>query len=250
MATEQQLQSELSDAHVLAVRFADLARELAGRATENDTWAAIVKAALRSIPGAEHAGITLLRGGKFTTAAPSGDLPRRVDAIQYELSSGPCVDAILQQTVFRTGDLSEDPRWPEFGVRAARELGVYSMLAFRLYLEDDDSIGSLNLYATRREAFDSTAELTGGIIATHAAVAMTGAWHRSQAEHLQLAVESNRQIGVAMGVLMSQERVTRQQAFDLLRIASQHTHRKLADIALDVAETGVLEYPRPEKSPL
>ncbi|MDQ1743320.1 MAG: hypothetical protein QOE23_1659, partial [Pseudonocardiales bacterium] len=54
---------------------------------------------------------------------------------------------------------------------------------------------------------------------------------------------SNRQIGVAMGVLMSRQHVTRQQAFDLLRIASQHSHRKLADVAMDVCDTGILDYP-------
>jgi GAF domain-containing protein len=244
MATDQHQPDPISP-HGLAASFAELARELAGRTSENATWTAIVEAALQTVPGAEHAGITILRGGKFSTVAPSSDLPRRVDAIQYALSSGPCVDAILQQCIFRAGDLSQDPRWPEFGSRAAREHGVFSMLGFRLYLENDDTIGGLNLYSGQRDAFDSSAELTGGIIATHAAIALTGVRHRSQAEHLRLAVESNRQIGVAMGVLMSRQHVTRQQAFDLLRIASQHTHRKLADIAMDVSETGILDYPRP-----
>jgi GAF domain-containing protein len=244
MGTDQHQPDPLSP-QGLAHSFAELARELAGHTDEATLWAAIVGAALRAIPGTEHAGITVLRRGKFQTMAPSSDLPRRVDAIQYELGSGPCVDAVLQQRIFRTGDLSQDPRWPEFGSRAAREEHVFSMLGFRLYLENDDTIGGLNLYSTQREAFDSSAELTGGIIATHAAIAMTGAHHRSQAEHLRLALESNRQIGVAMGVLMSRQHVTRQQAFDLLRIASQHTHRKLADIAMDVSETGLLDYPRP-----
>ncbi|MEO7262861.1 MAG: GAF and ANTAR domain-containing protein [Jatrophihabitantaceae bacterium] len=229
----------------LAASFAELARDLAGRTSEDTTWTAIVEAALRTIPGTEHAGITILRGGKFSTLAPSSELPRRVDTIQYELSSGPCVDAILQQCIFRTSDLSQDARWPEFGVRAALEHGVFSMLGFRLYLEKDETIGGLNLYSTQRGAFDSSAELTGGIIATHAAIAMTGVRHRSQSEHLRLALESNRQIGVAMGVLMNSQHVTKQQAFDLLRIASQHTHRKLADIAMDVSETGILEFSRP-----
>ena len=38
-------------------------------------------------------------------------------------------------------------------------------------------------------------------------------------------------------------KVTDEQGFDLLRIASQAKHRKLADIAEDVAETGDLELP-------
>lgn len=243
MITDEHALEPLSP-HTLATRFADLARELARHTSEDDARTAIVQAALRAVPGAEHGGLTVLRAGRFSTEAPSSELPRRVDAIQYELNSGPCVDAILQQTVFRTGDLSSDERWPEFGRRAVTETGVYSMLGFRLYLEGDDTIGGLNLYSTQRDAFDESAELTGGIVATHAAIAMTGVRHRSQADHLRLALESNRQIGVAMGVLMTRQHVTRQQAFDLLRIASQNSHRKLADIAMDVCDTGTLDYPR------
>ena len=39
---------------------------------------------------------------------------------------------------------------------------------------------------------------------------------------------------------MHQHRITREQAFDLLRVASQDSNRKLADVATDVADTGVL----------
>jgi hypothetical protein len=39
---------------------------------------------------------------------------------------------------------------------------------------------------------------------------------------------------------MASPKVTRDQAFDLLRMASQHSNRKLADVAERVAETGAL----------
>jgi AmiR/NasT family two-component response regulator len=57
------------------------------------------------------------------------------------------------------------------------------------------------------------------------------------------AQASNREIGMAMGVLMSRHRLTQAQAFDLLRMASQHTHRKLREIAAEVVETGMLDFP-------
>lgn len=47
-----------------------------------------------------------------------------------------------------------------------------------------------------------------------------------------------------MGILMHQHRLTRDQAFDLLRVASQDSNRTLADIASDVAETGELSIRR------
>jgi AmiR/NasT family two-component response regulator len=47
---------------------------------------------------------------------------------------------------------------------------------------------------------------------------------------------------------MATYKVTDRQAFDLLRIASQAAHRKLAGIAEDVVETGALDLPElPER---
>jgi GAF domain-containing protein len=226
-----------------AQRFADLARQLASQPTEEATWQAVVQAGRDTIAGAEEAGITTLRGNRFNSIAPTSELVNKVDAIQYELRSGPCVDAVLQDKVFRSHDLEHDPRWPEFGKRAAAEQGVHSMLAFRLYLEDDDTIGGLNLYSTEHQAFSDEALILGEIVATHAAIVLSGSRHRDQVTNLQQGLQSNREIGVALGILMSRHRITRQQAFDLLRIASQHTHRKLHELALEVGEIGMLDYP-------
>jgi hypothetical protein len=58
--------------------------------------------------------------------------------------------------------------------------------------------------------------------------------------NLQLALASNRRIGTAIGILMAHGRITDDAAFDLLRMASQGTHRKLRDIADEVVHTGAL----------
>lgn len=60
------------------------------------------------------------------------------------------------------------------------------------------------------------------------------------ASNLQSALASNRRIGTAIGILMAHRRITDTAAFELLRLASQHTHRKLRDIAEDVVLTGAL----------
>lgn len=59
--------------------------------------------------------------------------------------------------------------------------------------------------------------------------------------NLEIALHSARRIGMAMGILMARYQVTDEQAFDLLRRASQHLHRKLRDIAEDVIYTGALD---------
>ena len=54
---------------------------------------------------------------------------------------------------------------------------------------------------------------------------------------------SNREIGVAIGIIMATSRLTRADVFGLLRIASQHANRKLIDIAIEVGDTDELTMP-------
>jgi DNA-binding TFAR19-related protein (PDSD5 family) len=63
------------------------------------------------------------------------------------------------------------------------------------------------------------------------------------AQHLERALTSNREIGVAVGILMVNHQLTDDQAFDLLSRVSQQTNRKVRTIALEVAQAGALELP-------
>ena len=80
------------------------------------------------------ASITTLRHNRFVTVAATDDRARRADAIQYELGSGPCLDAIVAETMYRPRDLRTDPRWPAYGRRVVDELGLHSMLSYRMLL--------------------------------------------------------------------------------------------------------------------
>ncbi|MDQ1739292.1 MAG: hypothetical protein QOE53_944 [Pseudonocardiales bacterium] len=221
--------------------FAKLARELAIKPTLAATLQAIVEHAAATIPGAEDAAITVKRGAqRYQTVASTGELPLRVDAIQYRTGEGPCLQALEQHHVLRSDDLGSDARWPTFGPEVAAQTEAVSMMSHRLFLEDSDAIGALNLYSRKRAAF-AELELTAlDDLATHCAVALTTVAEREQNQHLRAALETNRDIGVALGILMATKLVTKQQAFDALRITSQHTHRKLHLVALDVIESGEL----------
>jgi len=67
--------------------------------------------------------------------------------------------------------------------------------------------------------------------------------HRTRADNLGIALTSNRQIGVAIGILMANHKLTSDDAFDLLRRVSQRSHRKVHDLALEVIDTRMLELP-------
>jgi AmiR/NasT family two-component response regulator len=62
----------------------------------------------------------------------------------------------------------------------------------------------------------------------------------TEAAHLRRALDHSRDIGAAVGVLMAMRMVPREEAFELLRRASQDQNRKLHELALDVLSTGEL----------
>jgi hypothetical protein len=63
---------------------------------------------------------------------------------------------------------------------------------------------------------------------------------RVQIANLQEALKTARRIGAAMGILMSQRQLSQEAAFDALRVNSQHSHRKLREVAEDVLYTGAI----------
>lgn len=206
---------------------------------------AVLEHAVETLPGARWASITTLRQGRFRTLAATGEQAQAADALQYELGSGPCVDSVLEDSVHYSADLARDPRWPVYGARVAEELGVRSGLAYRLTLVvDAELIAGLNLYSDVPDAFEAHTQWAGTLLATHAAWAVSMELTRQRAENLERALRSNREIGTAIGVLMAQHRLTRDQAHELLRVASQDGNRKLAEIATEVVETGELTLPR------
>ncbi len=236
------------DLVALAARFGELGRDLAASPSIDDVLQTISSRAYQLVPAAEHAAISRGRNAQFQTVASTSDLPPLVDQIQYDLHSGPCVDAVLEDHTFRVGDLTRTSKWPEFGRRAAAEYGIRSMLSVRMYLEDDDLLAGLNLYSTTPDAFDESDQTTATLLATHGALALTAARRKDKIDNLERALVTSRRIGVAIGILMARQMVTEEQAFDLLRIASQNSHRKLYDIADEVAHTGALDVPAVPRS--
>jgi transcriptional regulator with GAF, ATPase, and Fis domain len=224
----------------LAEIFAEIGGTLSRHADPDAVFAAVVELAIAQVPGAEYAGITVGADDQFRTRSASDEIVRRTDRIQYELRSGPCISAAVNEAIYNAPDLDSDTRWPEFGHRAAREVGVRSMYAVRLFVDDDDVVAALNLYSTDTDAFGPASEAIALLLATHGAAALATANSREKVANLMNALESNREIGVAMGIVMQQHKVTRDQAFNLLRLLSQHLHRKVADIAAEIAETGLL----------
>lgn len=225
---------------VIADQFGQLAVSLADGADQPFTQQRLVEFAVRGIPGAEHASITTVDGNRPPrTTAQSDELPYHWDQLQYQYGEGPCLEAIATNGVELTPDLRTENRWPLFTRAIVDHTPARSVVSFPLFLTAENRAG-LNLYATRPAAFNDQSTATGLMFAAYASVALLAAARQDKADHLTRALETNRQIGIAIGILMAHGKLTSQQAFDQLRVTSQNCNRKLKDIAADVALTGAL----------
>ncbi|MBB4689178.1 GAF and ANTAR domain-containing protein [Amycolatopsis jiangsuensis] len=215
------------DAAGLAEVLSDIARTLQAEPDVETTLGAIVKSAVSHVDGAEYAGISLVeRKGRIRTVVPTDELVIQIDKLQYLYHEGPCVDSIAEHETHRTSDLATESRWPRFAP-AATGMGVRSMLSYRLFVSAT-TLGALNMYSIRPDAFTEETEQNGRMFATHAAIALVGAQTEAQ---LHAALEHRDLIGMAKGILMHRHDIDAVHAFRMLTEASQHSNMKLRDVA-------------------
>jgi GAF domain-containing protein len=217
-----------------------LARVAFAERTLEDVLGEITALASRGIPGAEATSITLVRDDKAFTAAYDGEMALAADELQYQQGHGPCMDAGRGGVVLRVDDMHTETRWPDYVTRVRANTPVRSSLSVPLPYQGS-TIGALNIYSTEPAAFATPESLAAGLeVAETIAVAVANAdshWRLGeQARNMRLAMDSRAVIEQAKGVLMAQRHVDADQAFEILREASQRYNRKLREIAQGIVE--------------
>ncbi len=216
----------------------EVARALFATGTVEGTLRLTVELAAATVEGCDAAGVFVVKGQQVVTAAASVPLVKELDDLQVASDEGPCLDVIAEGGTAHAADLADDPRWPRFGP-AAVTAGIRSALALRL---SDRPVSALNLYARLPTAFGATDRAKALIFATLAGIALESAGERAEGEHqiatLHDALRTRELIGQAQGILIERERITADQAFHVLRRASQHLNIKIREVALTLVETG------------
>ncbi|GAA0233746.1 GAF and ANTAR domain-containing protein [Cryptosporangium japonicum] len=189
-----------------------------------------------AVPGASDVSVTLLVNDRPTTAASTGERARDLDERQYRQGYGPCLEAARGGEVLVISDMGSERRWPAYTPQAAG-CGVYSSLSSPLPVQRD-VVGALNVYSTDKAAFDDDAVALVAVVADYAAIAVANAHAFTAttelAAGLRAAMESRAVIEQAKGVLMAEGRCSAEEAFAQLTRVSQHTNRKLRDVATAV----------------
>jgi GAF domain-containing protein len=205
----------------------------------NDTLASVLELALTTIEGCDFAGLFTKNREALTTPVSSDPTVLEVDAVQRSTGEGPCLDAIAHRLIVYADDLETDLRWSHFSPQAAG-VGIRSVLS--IPLAPDSQEAALNLYASYPAAFGIGDRARATILASLASLALSIAHSHEdeerRAENLIAALGTRETIGEALGILMERERITANQAFDILRRASQHLNIKLRDVAQNLVDTG------------
>jgi ANTAR domain-containing protein/GAF domain-containing protein len=222
----------------LIVSLSESTQTLFSAGSAADTLKAVVGLAVQTVDGCDFASVFVLDENAVTTPVGTDSAAADVDLAQHRAGEGPGLDAITLGTSVYAEDLADDPRWKRFGPEAAAA-GVRSALALRL--SDDAASGvALCLYARLPEAFGALDRAKGVILATMAGLAVSEAEaHDEEARGtIEGALATREMIGRAQGILMERERITADEAYDILRQASQHLNTKVRDVAQVLVDTG------------
>ncbi|WP_068149313.1 GAF and ANTAR domain-containing protein [Rhodococcoides corynebacterioides] len=223
-------------------RLAAIVAAVGGSVRDDDHLATLLQRtaelAQDAIAGATACGISIVFGGMTYTAVHTDDLTLRVDAHQYEVGEGPCLEAARTGETVRMGLDDVARNWPTFARLAERE-GVVSFLAVPLRA-DGVELGAINLYGTVPDAFDAEDEAVLQVVTDTVATAIgdyarvRGA--REVATGLRDALDHRAPIEQAKGILMALHGVDEDGAFAMLSRESQRTNRKLRDIAREFVD--------------
>lgn len=194
----------------------------------------VVHLARKTIDGAYAVSITVVEGDGYRTSNSAGEAALAVDEEQYAANDGPCLNGIRTARQAAVPMETLAARWPRVAHEAER-FGISGVLTTPLKVDDGKVIGALNVYASDDRAFTDEQMAMARALGEHAAIlidnsiALVGASYLN--EQLRQAVASREIIGEAKGILMARENCSRDEAFDILRRASQRENRKLRELA-------------------
>ena len=206
-----------------------------------DMLTKVASFAVQAIPGADGAGLTLSEIDRADLIMKSEQFVRAIDEIQYGIVEGPCISAAATGETKRSGQLSNDPRWPQFGPRASK-LVVHRALSLPL-LVPAGILGAINVFAHAPDSFDERSQQLGETYAVSAALAVQHAQLLAQTarfvDQLHAGLHGRSFIDQAVGVLRRRDGDSAEDALARLRGVAGERAVGLAAAAMSVVEDAV-----------
>src|SRR5438874_2172314 len=190
--------------------------------------------------GFSAATVSVRHGEDVSTVGATDQRLLAVDEAQYE-DGGPCIATLDQADPVFLRDVETDSEegWEHFATTAAH-LGVESSLSMHIPTDTTDVAASLNLYSRSQvELSDVQVRLANAYAEQLAATLQSVDAYRSTANlatNMAEAMRSRAVIEQAKGILMADEHITDEQAFQRLAALSQNANVKLRDVAHRLVE--------------
>jgi uncharacterized repeat protein (TIGR04076 family) len=233
----------------LSRSLAVLSHMLLKEETLDSTLDRIVQLAAELLPQAVAASITISdAGGPPRTASSTQEVVAELDAEQYRHDEGPCLAAMREGQTFQVDSMRSETRWQGF-CEAAAAAGIESVLAVPLDADPaagrSGTRGAINFFARASCVFTGPDRSAANVFSAQAGVAAANAaaFAELQGERalltrrLEDALHSRAVIDQAVGILIERERLGPEEAFQMLRSASQKLNVKLRVIAAEILES-------------
>ncbi|NRN66498.1 Two-component system response regulator [Kibdelosporangium sp. 4NS15] len=213
-----------------------LTAALENRSDTSQMLDAVCAEAVRVVPGADMASVTVVENQGARTAAFTDRRAVEIDKVQYEAADGPCLRAAATGEIVRVSLRTARALWPDF-VATAQRMGVGSHLAAPLSVDEQLS-GAINLFGFGDHGFE---EIDSQLLALYTTIVTFGLRttrrYRETCElagHLEVAMRSRAVIEQAKGILMASHGIGEEEAIRRLVAESQDTNTKLRQIAADL----------------
>ncbi|HEX6870331.1 MAG TPA: GAF and ANTAR domain-containing protein, partial [Micromonosporaceae bacterium] len=184
------------------------------------------------LPGHVQCGVTLISQGEPATFAAT-TLPAEVlDEVRHADGEGPVLEAIRTRDVVLSQDLATEDRWPVWCGRARRH-GVHGVLSYPFDV-DTLTLGALNLYADRPEAFVDEVPIIAMLVADHASLLLRMRLRQFIQDELLVKAETGTgdvTVERAIGIIMAQRGCAPDQALRHLHDAATHLGVSVAAVA-------------------
>jgi GAF domain-containing protein len=190
----------------------------------------------------DGAGLMLADGEHhLRNAAVSDDRMHHLEDLQIRHQEGPCITAFDDKVLVGAEDLTSDPRWPAFS-RAAVERGVRAVLASPIPY-NQDAVGVVAVLSLERHPWSAEAELAllafTDLAALLIATMLMGEQQTVLAAQLQSALNSRAIIEQAKGVLIGQQGLSANAAYERIRAQARAERRKIAVVAAELVRRAV-----------
>lgn len=198
-------------------------------------YEAICRSAVELVDGCDHASIMLRRNGRIQTVASTDEVAEGIDQLERAMDQGPCLDAIDEcaPDQHMCTDLATGSKWPELAAMIMERTPVRGMAGFRIR-QDGQRIGALNVFSDTAGALTAHSLDQAVLLTAFASVSLAALGRGEEATTLRRGLESNREIGKAIGLLMAVHEIDDDQAFQMLSKVSQEMNIKLAQVAVQV----------------